>query len=278
MKKSNVIIYNELERLTLISKKKRNIDTDPLSIVKAYKGSSNQELIGWIVSSLSYGRVTVMMPAIKAIISSMGKSPASWALERDASHINSHFKKHHPEWKYRFHTATDIGLWVGSWRSLVKQRPLEEWFSKSQGGSMDSRLSLLIADLKKNLPESRGIRFNLANPTLGSAAKRWRMMLRWFIRNEFPDLGIWDGSLAEDLIIPVDTHIHRISGYLGMHHSKIANNRTATQITQVLKTFNPRDPLKYDFPLSHMGIDGRCPTQQDSHKCRLCGFYKVCLR
>ena len=81
------------------------------------------------------------------------------------------------------------------------------------------------------------------------------MLLRWMVRNENPDVGLW--QLPESkLIIPLDTHIHRIAKHLRLTHRKDASWRTAVEITANLRRVDSDDPIQYDFVLAHLGISG----------------------
>ena len=102
--------------------------------------------------------------------------------------------------------------------------------------------------------------------------------MRWFVRSGWPDLGIWKEYPAEDLVIPVDVHIARITRYLGIHNQKEINNSLAVCITEALKTVDRRDPLRFDYPLAHMGIGGNCPLNLNREICTVCPLYEVCLR
>ena len=102
------------------------------------------------------------------------------------------------------------------------------------------------------------------------------MMLRWLVRRDDGfDLGLWNGITPAQLIIPVDTHISRISQYIGLTCSKGANWRTAEEITTSLRTLDPADPTKYDFALAHIGISNGCDGKKMSH-CVSCQIVGIC--
>ena len=102
------------------------------------------------------------------------------------------------------------------------------------------------------------------------------MMLRWVVRRaDGIDLGLWSGVSPAQLIIPVDTHISRICRYLGLTRRRGSDWRMAQEITAALRLFDPDDPVKYDFPLAHLGISDGCDGK-DLTKCVLCQIVDIC--
>jgi endonuclease III len=89
------------------------------------------------------------------------------------------------------------------------------------------------------------------------------------------DLGLWPIAPSE-LVIPVDTHIHRISRNLGLTKRRTATWATAEEITAALRKFDPEDPVKYDFALCHLGVSRECPSRPDRAKCQQCVLQDVC--
>jgi uncharacterized protein (TIGR02757 family) len=94
------------------------------------------------------------------------------------------------------------------------------------------------------------------------------LFLRWMIRDKDIDFGIWKGIPKNKLIIPLDTHIARISRCLGLTKRASQDWKMAEEITGALKTLDPEDPLKYDFALCHQGISGVCSARH----CDDCGL------
>ena len=74
------------------------------------------------------------------------------------------------------------------------------------------------------------------------------------IRKDEVDPGVWSGISASKLIIPLDTHMHRISLSYKLTERKQADFNTALEITRAFKKFSPEDPVKYDFALTRPGI------------------------
>jgi len=92
------------------------------------------------------------------------------------------------------------------------------------------------------------------------------------IRDRDIDLGIWKNISKDKLVIPLDTHIMKISRCLGFTKRNSADWKTAVEITESLKRFDPVDPLKYDFALCHHGVSGICKGIRDRSVCSGCVF------
>ena len=108
------------------------------------------------------------------------------------------------------------------------------------------------------------------SPSKGSACKRMNLFLRWMIRKRDIDFGIWKGIPENKLIIPLDTHIAKISRCLGFTKRRSQDWKMAVEITDALKKLDPDDPLKYDFAMCHYGISGLCGPE--FNKCDKCIF------
>ena len=95
----------------------------------------------------------------------------------------------------------------------------------------------------------------LAKPENKSAMKRINMFLRWMVRKSEVDFGIWKSIKKSDLLIPLDTHVARISRKLGLLYRKQNDIKAVIELTNKLKEYDELDPVKYDFALFGYGIE-----------------------
>ena len=97
----------------------------------------------------------------------------------------------------------------------------------------------------------------LSDPEGKSACKKANLFLRWMVRHDEVDPGGWHDELpASKLIVPIDTHMHKIALALKLTQRKAADLATAREVTKSLSRFCPEDPVRYDFPLTRFGIRG----------------------
>ena len=57
------------------------------------------------------------------------------------------------------------------------------------------------------------------------------------------------------MIIPLDVHVGNISREIGLLSRKNNDMKSALEITNHLKNFDPEDPVKYDFALFGIGVN-----------------------
>ena len=251
---------------------------DPISIPRAYASAIDRELTSWVAAHLAYGRVAPMLKAIRRLLGPLGAKPAQWLRERTEPRIREELGPLLIKWAWRFHKPEDMAAWLIAWKRMdesTKHSGMEPLFTPQESATADQRLSGLINSLRQSLPETPGLRFNLPDPLKGAACKRWRMFLRWMARSGWPDFGIWKKYPQDALVIPLDTHVHRISKQIGLCGRRSQDALAALEITEALRALDPADPLKYDFALAHLGILGDC-TGERRQKCCECPLDTVC--
>jgi uncharacterized protein (TIGR02757 family) len=124
---------------------------------------------------------------------------------------------------------------------------------------------------------TRGLRHLLPDAAGPGAAKRWNLYLRWMVRGpDGVDLGAWRGVPRAALVIPLDTHVMRVSRCLGLTRRADASWRTAEEITASLRRVDPDDPVRFDFALCHLGMSGACPARRRTAACAACPLAGAC--
>jgi hypothetical protein len=123
----------------------------------------------------------------------------------------------------------------------------------------------------------RGLRHLLPDAAGPGAAKRWNLYLRWMVRGpDTVDLGAWPGVPRAALLMPLDTHIHRVARRLGLTSRADAGWRTAEEITAALRLVDAADPVRHDFALCHLGMCGACPPRLTPTHCAACPLLSAC--
>ena len=251
---------------------------DPLSIPLAHAGALDREVAAFVAAHLAYGRVDPMIRAIRAALAPLGATPATWLREHPEPEARRELTRVLAPWAWRFHTGPDLVAWLLVWKTLDAEsgQGLEPHLLPRPGGTADEALSRLVQRLRTELPDAYGTRFSLPDPLEGAACKRWRMFLRWMARPGWPDLGIWTRYPVDQLVIPLDTHVARVSRFIGLTRRATPDGKMAHEITAALRRLDPADPLRYDFALSHLGILGDCPGVRHRSTCAGCPLYTVC--
>ena len=252
------------------------LDRDPLSVPLGYPDPLDREVSAFVAAHLAYGRVDPMIRAAQAALVPLGPRPALYLKETPIRSLRNQLRPALAAWAWRFHTGADLVAWLLAWKRLEEEGGLEAHLLPAPGEPFDGALSRLVQRLRRELPASYGTRFSLPDPLEGAACKRWRMFLRWMVRPGWPDLGLWHRYPVDQLVIPLDTHVARVSRYIGLTRRATPDGRMAQEITASLRRLDPADPLRYDFALSHLGILGDCPGVRKRSTCAACPLYAVC--
>lgn len=160
---------------------------------------------------------------------------------------------------YRFQSTEDIVQWFVTLGRLVRIGGAESVFGEGyRRGGVIQGVSELIARLYDLNPyRSQGYEFLIGKPVVSlskaSAMKRWMMYLRWMVREDALDMGLWKGIRTSELVMPLDTHTFAVSRSLGLLSRTQCDLKAAIELTENLKKFDPLDPLKYDFALYRIG-------------------------
>jgi len=256
---------------------------DPLVLPRRYTAPRDQELAAFVAAHLAYGKVAPMLKAIEAVLDPLGPRPAEKLTDLPGDEALAFLRSSLAGWRWRFHTGEDLAHWILAWVALDLESGgcgLEPHLAPTEAlpsrGTADQRLSHLVLRLRRELPDTPGLRFNLPDPLQGAACKRWRMFLRWMVRDAWPDLGLWRSYPRADLVVPLDTHVARISGFIGLGRRRTPDGKLALEITEALRSLCPEDPLKYDFPIAHLGILGDCPGVRRLPGCAACPLVALC--
>ena len=83
-----------------------------------------------------------------------------------------------------------------------------------------------------------------------SACKRVCMFVRWMTRNSEPDLGIWKSRPQHDLYAVMDTHVLQLTQ--SILRNKRPTWKACEELTEIFKSWDADDPLKYDIALMTM--------------------------
>jgi len=260
------------------------VEFDAIRFPLRYPDPRDREFVGLLAACLAYGRVDLFGRQLDGVLAVMGPSPAAFVLgfdpRRDARAFESFW--------YRFNRPRDlVAFCVAARDQLGRYGTLEKLFlagDPDPAGPIGPALerfarSFLEADLREVFPRgrrSRGYRHLFPLPSAGGPCKRLHLFLRWMVRREPPDFGLWTAVAPARLLIPVDTHVENIARSIGLTRRKSRTWRMAEEITGRLAEIDPADPVKYDFALCHKRMSGDCRDRRDVVVCAPCGFKGVC--
>jgi len=228
------------------------ISPDPIELVRPFDDPADREIAGLVASSLAYGRVVMILRNAADALDRLGPQPAALLHSTSRKDLQQRFEG----FKHRFtdgHQLADL-LW-GAARVIRKHGSLNAGFTahlKPEDPTVIPAATAFVEDLHRRAGTAPG--YLLPSPRSGSACKRLLLFLRWMAMEDAVYPGGWQGLPVAQLVIPLDTHMHRIARACGFTSLKSATLKSALQTTEAFSLLCPEDPTKYDFALTRMGI------------------------
>ena len=240
-----------LEELYVDYNRREYISPDPLEFLYLYDSPADREVVGLIASSLAYGRVASILSSIRKVLNVLGSSPADCLASCDIKYLQESLSG----FVHRFTGGAEMASFLhGIGLALREHGTLESLFlnsPESESGIQSSMEAFASTILNySGLAQSH----LLPLPSKGSACKRLCLYIRWMVRCDDVDPGGWSSVPQSDIIIPLDTHMYRITRGLGLVSRSSADGRAAIQATEGFKRLRPDDPVRYDFALTRFGI------------------------
>lgn len=275
-------IKDILERLYVKYNHHELISPDPLQFAYRYSNPADMEIAAFLASSLAYGRVQQIEKSLSDLLGRMGDSPSEFVINFDEDK-----RQTLRDFKHRFTTSDDISDLLALLRIIInKCGSIEQYFAMGYNPD-DRNIIPALSEFCNSLLDihaagggrqpARGLKYLLVNPDDGSACKRLNLFLRWMVRDDDVDTGLWKSIDKAKLIVPVDVHMSRLCKILGFYNRKTVSLVSAVEITESFVEIEPADPVKFDFALSRIGIVENC---DGNHRpaCRDCELFEFCYR
>ena len=264
------------------------LHTDPIGEVRRFADPDDREVAAFLAAGLAFGRVALILDTLRGLWTRLDHAPArtvdGWTA-RDARRLDG--------FVHRWVGGPDLALVLGALgRARRRHGSLRELFlsgydpeERDLAGSLSRFVRALRAEV--HVPGNRrprtgddlplGARTFFADPAGGGACKRLNLFLRWMVRpDDGIDLGLLSEVRTDQLVIPLDTHVSRLSRYLGLTRRRTVDWKMASEITDRLRGLDARDPVRYDFALSRLGILEACPRRVDPACCAACMLVPAC--
>ena len=275
-------IKDILERLYARYNRREFIASDPLQFVYQYSTRADKEVVAFLAAELAYGRVEQIKNSLNALFGRMGPSPAAFVRNFDEAG-----RQALRAFRHRFTRGDDISDLLELLQNVLCEfGSIEKLFiqgyvptDRNIAAALSRFCSFLLDAYAKthNGWVTRGLGYLLPTPAAGSACKRLNLFLRWMVRRDDVDPGLWKSIDKSRLIVPVDVHMGRLSRILGLCGRKTVSLSAAVEITEGFAEIEPTDPVKYDFALSRVGIVADC-RGRPRPRCRDCELFGFCLR
>ncbi len=274
-----MIKQTNLDRLVKRYETEDFIKDDPVRFPHRFTNKKDIEIAGFIASLVAYGRRDVFVKKLDELFDIAQNEPYNFITNFEPKILGN--------FNYRFGKPDDFSQIFSIMKELyLKDGGLEELFEYGYKIAPHPALSLKAYSLTKLVPRlfelaspkvrgegislftsvcdyfysrvknpNQGFTFMIPNPRNGGAMKRMCMYLRWMVRKPPVDFGIWNFMPLSDLYIPLDVHVARISREMGLLTRKQNDFKAVIELTENLKKFDPKDPVKYDFAMFGYGIN-----------------------
>jgi uncharacterized protein (TIGR02757 family) len=240
---------------------------DPIQIVRRYERPDDREVVGFCAASLAFGRVGSVMQSIGQLMAVMGPHPAEYVRAFDPRRDTAAFR----HLVHRWTRGRDLAalVWILS-QMMDRSGSIQNFFLEQDDESaedvakaLDSfstrALALdLAAVYGRGARRRTGVCYFFPRPSAGSGCKRLNLFLRWMVRRDALDLGVWTRVSPARLVVPLDTHVVRVGRCLGLTRYTSPGWKMAHDITASLRRLDPADPVKYDYALCHLGMMNAC--------------------
>ena len=282
MNKRTTQIRDVLEKLYKRYNRRELISPDPLQFLYRYSKPVDIEITAFLASALAYGRVQQIEKSLNNLLIRMGDSPSEFVINFDRDK-----RKTLKDFKHRFTTGDDISDLLTLLRTVISRHgSIEQYFARGYNPG-DRNIIPALSEFCNSLLDihaaghkgqpARGLKYLLVSPAGGSACKRLNLFLRWMVRDDDVDTGLWKSIDQARLIVPVDVHMGRLCKILGLYDRKTISLSAAAEITESFAEIEPADPVKYDFALSRIGILENC-TGRRRKGCEFCELFGFCSR
>jgi uncharacterized protein (TIGR02757 family) len=256
--------------------------SDPVHRVRPFADPRDREVAGFCAAALAFGRVASVLNTIDTLFRIMGPRPSEYVGQFDPA-------AKHPELRAMVHRWTrgeDIAalLWVLR-QMLERSGSIEAFFlagdspaAPDVSEALDSFSTRALAlDIRRaygRVPKRPGVCYFFPRPSAGSACKRLNLFLRWMVRHDEVDLGVWTRLSPARLIVPLDTHVIRLGRCLRLTRYVSPGWKMAADVTASLRSLDAADPVRFDFSICHVGMMNACGfgRKQGDSQCPLKGL------
>jgi uncharacterized protein (TIGR02757 family) len=229
------------------------IESDPISIPHKFTGLRDREISGFLTAAIAWGRRDLILRSSRMLLERMDNAPYEFITSAGEDEILNL-----SGFVHRTFNGTDCIYFIKGLRHIYSNYSCMEDVllqGMSETGSIRDGLSQLRSVFFA-LPHASRNEKHFADVTGGAAGKRLNMFLRWMVRkdNRGVDFGIWKNIDQSSLYMPLDLHSGNTARRLGLLTRKMNDWKAVEELTEILRLFDPTDPVKYDFALFGLGV------------------------
>ena len=231
------------------------IAEDPVQFPRRFEKLQDIEIAALLSSTIAWGRRSMICRDADRMLALMGHDPYRYVMEQgyeDLPDCNIHRTFFAADLRHYLRGLHRIYTRYGSLQEFARHHNIAH--AEAPAWALAEAINGALSEANDGVSDSRCLPLNLRT----TALKRLNMALRWLVRNDgIVDLGIWDVISPAQLYIPLDVHVGNTARSLGLVTRKANDRRTATELTEAMRTLNPDDPALYDYALFGIGVTAR---------------------
>jgi uncharacterized protein (TIGR02757 family) len=246
-------IFETLERAYRTYATHNFVDSDPILIPKRFRLKEDIEIAGFLAATIAWGNRKSIINSANRMLEAMDNAPFDFVKNHQPTD-----RKRFAGFVHRTFSEVDAQYFMESLQHLYRNRQgLEGAFGLEPNTDVRTRISR-FHDAFFEIEHLARTKKHVSNPAKGSSAKRLNMFLRWMVRSnkEGVDFGIWTNISPSQLMMPLDVHTGNVSRKMGLLLRKQDDWKAVNELTEVLRTYDSEDPIKYDFALFGLGAIG----------------------
>lgn len=232
-----------------------DIPADPISIPKQFSQKQDIEISAFFAATIAWGNRTSIIKSARYLMELMEYAPYDFIrnhTEQDLQNISQFY--------YRTFNATDLLYFIAFFKwHYSHHESLEAAFTLHQNSSAHFDIKQSLTHFYTYFFSQIELPFrtqkHIGNVQKNAACKRLNMFLRWMVRKDNIDFGLWQHIPTTALVCPLDVHVSTVARSMGLISRKQDNWLTATELTEQLRLFDVQDPVKYDLVLFSLGIE-----------------------
>jgi uncharacterized protein (TIGR02757 family) len=235
------------------------IKDDPVCIPHLFIKKQNIEIAGFFAAIFAWGIRKTIINKCKLLMQLMDNSPYDFCINHNDNDL-----RRLERFSHRTFNDTDLLYFISFLKyHYSKHKSLESAFFNNITIQQSNNSHIIEESLNyfyqyffslEDVPLRT--KKHIASPQRNSSCKRLNMYLRWMVRNDHKgvDFGIWKKISPSQLICPIDLHVARVAKHFNLLKRKQVDWFAAIELTEELKKFDPKDPVKYDFALFGLGV------------------------
>ncbi len=241
-----------LERKVIEYNRFSFIEQDPIQVPHKFNLKADIEISGFLSATIAWGNRKSIIRSAERMMALFDQSPYDFVI----NHSDKDLERLEP-FVHRTFNGIDLQQFIRSLKHIyLNHGGLESIFNRyAEPRSLQSS----IHNFKQHffeIPHTSRSQKHISDPLKNSAAKRINMFLRWMVRQDKAgvDFGIWNSIRPSQLSCPLDVHSGKVARSLGILNRKANDAKAVKELDDSLRTFDPDDPVKYDFALFGLGV------------------------